>query len=835
MSRYLLLLITLFFLTQHARSQSTDEVADAVLNSLIAGLQSSPDNPLGIDNQFLNDIAALLPDGTYKNTLQRYSRNLGTDPDVSYRQIYFDLNSALDQNPSLLRQPTFQSANQKLQLIFDHAGVLENKLRELNQGQYSFGSFMTDAALMNGLTGLTGGSYEAAMGISLGLELLSSYLEEEAKQQQFYEECKKLSGIGKTAIFAEKDPHLAKAMADAFLGKIDGSMKCGKGRLTPMYRYDFQHGASLFVENGILKFCNPKLGMVKNLCVVTSRNNQSIQPAEGGTSNVLVSENDKYFYLHNSLKNIGCKDCLKGDFIINAETGDIKSTFMQGFSPAAFYPACVSFREDGVMIKYNDFSAYNNHQFFLITLGSKPKGAVYQNLKKTKYLYNIEARRNLKDFIGSSEGDKDGRQQCEFIYEKDNTLCGLYWKNTGNTYWSKLVIADTIGYYNTDLMENQLTGMVIDSRKNMYFVTASGQIGKLNAGEYVLNSPDLTGKIRSALKGRKVAAYNFVNSRTYASKHGSNFSTNIPAHMEALLPRLEMTPDNRHLVYIVKDSLYVINPENTEDVKGFGLSIHPFQSFFTKENGEWMINLSARNDYSFPVMKKYSVDKLARMEIKAPAAPQLKRAADVRTASASGSTADELRKLKQLLDEGVLTQEEFTAEKKKILSGSAPAKEQKNTKEKLSGRIGDFEFMVNGEKFCAKLTEPGTAFVGLYNYPGKEPCFTMNGDIKNNAPGAPIVLLEDKIEEDLKGRSGRTGKFQTHCSSVSDIWWWIETDCNGKTEVTSGDIARNYTLVVEYKTDRPGYPAGSFDRMSLTEYTDGSGKMVILGERYKVK
>ena len=70
----------------------------------------------------------------------------------------------------------------------------------------------------------------------------------------------------------------------------------------------------------------------------------------------------------------------------------------------------------------------------------------------------------------------------------------------------------------------------------------------------------------------------------------------------------------KHLVYILKDSLYVVNPENFNDVKRYGMTIQPHAIFFTKENIDWVLNIKGWNDYKFPVVKKYSLSKLSTQD-----------------------------------------------------------------------------------------------------------------------------------------------------------------------------------------------------------------------------
>jgi hypothetical protein len=57
-------------------------------------------------------------------------------------------------------------------------------------------------------------------------------------------------------------------------------------------------------------------------------------------------------------------------------------------------------------------------------------------------------------------------------------------------------------------------------------------------------------------------------------------------------------------------------------------------------------------------------------EQQAPAEPQYQQAPAAPAPAAGGGTVAELERLKALLDQGVLTQDEFEAAKQKVLAGS---------------------------------------------------------------------------------------------------------------------------------------------------------------------
>jgi hypothetical protein len=139
------------------------------------------------------------------------------------------------------------------------------------------------------------------------------------------------------------------------------------------------------------------------------------------------------------------------------------------------------------------------------------------------------------------------------------------------------------------------------------------------------------------------------------------------------------------------------------------------------------------------------------------------------------------------------------------------------------------DFKIKGKSYCAiKAPENGLDIYGIYKYLGKEIRTYESKD------GEPIVQL-DKVEKD----SGKSGLWQAHGERAKAITWWLLSDCNGDLDVTKTENFDRYNIVVRYdEEDESGhsnYPKGNFDFMSLSIYTDGSNKVVILGERVKQK
>ena len=107
-------------------------------------------------------------------------------------------------------------------------------------------------------------------------------------------------------------------------------------------------------------------------------------------------------------------------------------------------------------------------------------------------------------------------------------------------------------------------------------------------------------------------------------------------------------------------------------------------------------------------------------------------------------------------------------------------------------------------------------FIGMYKYPGKEPRFFEYSE------GEPIIILNDD----------QTGRYQRHGMPAIPIKWWIESDYKGNLKVIKGDLADRYYLVVQFGPGSQYDLEGTYDRMYLDVYKDGS-KVVILGERVK--
>jgi uncharacterized protein YlbG (UPF0298 family) len=680
MNKIIVAVLTILLISKGVFAQQKSSTnADNVLNELAKELQQDPNNPLKIDQNFLNNLSQLVGDQRLKNTLLSYSNTLGTDKDLSYRQVYFDLSKILGINPDIAKANEFFNAANKLDLIFDNYSLLNAKLKSLKSGSPSnveFGSFINDPATLSSLTNITG-SYEGAMAIGLGVELVTSIVEANAESHKIKEDYKKLAKVSNDVLYAEGDPSMNSALIDAYLGVEAYQM------ITPMFRYDFDNGASLRVENGILKYINNKSGVTKNLLVVDKRhdgNYHKYKEIRGGFfSSLAVSPDEKYFYLYvntNPISDVQCKDCLdKSGYMISIENGEVKYADKGGFTPSAggYVFNLYNARFDNESLIYpglfaNGIGGYGFYSYSFNTPKGQKKILHISGLDKNKNFLLNNTEKRFKDDNAWEESLFDHKVQFYYFYPKDEGMVSLLWASKKNfegdskVYTSSMLqVAKGKDYLNPDGMVNELTGLAMKRNGDVVFVSKEGRIGKLSTADFKLE--DVTTKMRSAFGKRILGSYDFVQDKQFVSEHGQIVTSPFP---NALLPTLKFTPDEKHLIYIQKDSLYVISPENLSAVKRFGLTVQPYGSFFTKEGGDWILNIQAWNDFRFPVVKKYSLAKLSQMNTRQKPKPST-AVQPVKTGNPS-SVADELKKLKELLDQGVLTQKEFDVEKKKLLS-----------------------------------------------------------------------------------------------------------------------------------------------------------------------
>lgn len=857
--------ISIVSFAQIVNKKTNSKEIEKAVDLLSQDLQSNPENPLKINGEFLSNLSNLITDETTKNMLQSYGNNLGVDKDLSYRQVYWDISNAFKQNPNLSGDNQFLQTIQGLDVMFNNYASLSDALQS-SGGNLDFGMFITDPDMISSLSNFTK-SYESAQALGIGIQFLSSLAKEIQANQKYKEDYSKLARLSSTNVYAEKDINLNGAFIDGYVGVESFQV------LTPMYRYDFDNGASIRVEKGVLKYFNLKKGIVKDLLVVDERHDGKFYKYSdlrmGYYAAINVSPDESVFYLFVNDKpfsEIKCKTCLKKTgYTINSETGEI--IFAQPSWRIAPWGSTalnqIHFNKNSIPLVYS-FSAWGKN-FYTNGMPFTSEEQFSDNIGISSFL---DSRKSFKinnetlPFERAPQMNKsifDMYVNSHYLFTKDSCTLSLFWARNESTLTtgagmiqtttipinettyvsSMLQTAKNDKAFNEDGLVNELTGIAMSKNGDLFISGRNGSIGKLNASEYKLDDPMFTSKVRKVMDKKVFETYDFNASKEYVTGHG-----NIATQSHTLYPSLKLTPDDKYLIYILKDNFYLIDPKNLMKVKHYKLSCHPYNTFFTKESGGWVVNIMALNEFKFPITKKYSLEKMNSMDIKKINPPKNNTkesnvSSNVSSNSKSASNdsnfslADEIKKLKELLDAGAITQEEYSAAKAKLLN--TPAKNATkvtptNTttpSKKPSKNIIDFK--IKGKSYCAiKATENGLDIYGLYKYLGKE---IRTYESKE---GEPIVQL-DKIDKD----SGKSGLWQAHGERSKAITWWLLSDCNGNLDVTKTKSFDRYNIVVRYdEEDEPGhrnYPINSFDFMSLSIYTDGSNKVLILGERVKQK
>ena len=198
----------------------------------------------------------------------------------------------------------------------------------------------------------------------------------------------------------------------------------------------------------------------------------------------------------------------------------------------------------------------------------------------------------------------------------------------------------------------------------LYFTNKNGYIGKLNANDYKLDDPLFTSKMRKAMEKKIFASYDFVSSKSYVSVQGLLRQEDA----YSIYPSMKLTPDEKLITYVVHDHLYIVSIDDFSKVNDYQLGCQPYNYFFTKENGDWVINLQSLNEFKFPVTKKYSIPKMLRASEASEKMASNKTSPSTDLKNTNFSLADEIKKLKELLDSGAITKEEYDAAKKQLLN-----------------------------------------------------------------------------------------------------------------------------------------------------------------------
>jgi len=207
---------------------------------------------------------------------------------------------------------------------------------------------------------------------------------------------------------------------------------------------------------------------------------------------------------------------------------------------------------------------------------------------------------------------------------------------------------------------NELTGLIRNKKGDLFIVNNRGGVGKLEAGSFKMSEPSLANKIRASFINDLTVPYDYLIKNNY-SFFGTYDENNRP-------PLLSITPDERWLVYTVHNTLSIINADDINDARSFELNFEISNQFYSVEDDELMLYVNGLDNFRFPITKKYSFSKLLLPK------PEIKNLQfnttdqnDKKQVKPAASLADEINKLKGLLDSGAITAEEYQKAKKKLL------------------------------------------------------------------------------------------------------------------------------------------------------------------------
>ncbi|WP_224994334.1 SHOCT domain-containing protein [Cesiribacter sp. SM1] len=524
------------------------------------------------------------------------------------------------------------------------------------------------------------GSNSTALAVGVGFDLAAAYLKDAEKLESFKKDYRNYVGVSNNMLYAEVDSRLGKALIDACI------IRTNLSKITPIYRYDFASGATLRAENGTLRYTSADKRIVKDMLSIEQRNNgdnfdkvinasKSPQPQE-----IIISPDEKWFVLNTGRipKGGECNDCLSKSevYIVQAANGEaIKLDAMDMKD--------VSTETTSDLIMNTHLKADTLQYSFISTM----RGSFYQwnyNMHTLKGRYQTFKYNADAEFVfpeGTPDKSDDEPMDYDFNnnytrylnFEKDGQLLYIWWANRkkgSQLYWAtqaeivKPFDKGTKASENpSEVIQNKLTGLVLSRKGNLYFTTASGNIGTIDLKNTALDGNNFDEEISKAELPVGLQTFDFLtkdNFRFDASSYLTYYN----------LPRLSLSPDEKHLLYTIGNNLYMIDIQHLTSPKKFIMSIEPFGVYFAKENGETTVYFQALNEFEMPVTKKYSFDRL----VNAPQTDQkVVRQVSLRShvkEKTGFSVADEIKKLKALLDEGIITQSEFEKAKMKLLNDS---------------------------------------------------------------------------------------------------------------------------------------------------------------------
>ncbi|MES2276165.1 MAG: SHOCT domain-containing protein [Bacteroidota bacterium] len=645
------------------RAQSAEQ---SVINNLLTNLQSNPDNPLKVDKQLLENVAKAIPDGGLKNKLLAYSANIGVDGNLSMRQVYWDLGTALAKNSNLSSIAQFGATTKGLNVLMNNPEELVSSIKN-NIANYKPGAFANDPVFMSALTDVTG-SAQWAQNAAIGVDLVMGAIADAKAKKKFNEDYKKLAEMSSFMIYPETDRGLSRSLIDAAV------LYRPFNTVTPLYKYDFDNGASLFVEIGILKFQNPSKGIKKNLTVIPDRNNGVDNTANNSPVLLKIADDESRFYISSSdIKVPAGSNCLdtKEAYVIDANTGEAIKLKSAALYAMNFVDIRSAVFQNKIIFNPLYNSSVTNLVAYKHDFSANPKNGVEQYpIPGSVNFYLKDRERGLTSVVADASHVAAPIQT--YCYPINGGLLTLFWGYGESNKIIQLDAEDRTKYSSTILyagttekqrantgLVNSLTGIAMNKKGDLFFINKLGAAGKISAAE-VNAGEALYNKINQANKTMVAKPYNFLPTIKYLF--------NAVAFDLYSLPTFHITPDDKWLTYILEDELYLISTEDMTKVKTFKFTNKPYDHFFSKENGEPVLYISAFNEFKFPITKKYSLAKLIEYE-PAPIVPIVAVPALVKEvkATAGKSITDEIKELKKMLDDGTITKEQFEKAKNKLL------------------------------------------------------------------------------------------------------------------------------------------------------------------------
>jgi hypothetical protein len=672
------------------------------LEALSSGLASSPENPLGVDNVLLNELVSLIPDDNLKNILQGYATSISNNEEISYRQVYNDVLSAFDMNPAIGMMDQYNVDQGALDLMFNQPEVLQDFFVSTGvaqtEEQARLYSFSTQAMLNNY------SNYNPADVIGAGLDLITVMIQDAAQTAErtriLKARYKELFDQTLKSKYLEKDPKLGAALIDTHIGTIGNKM------LTSIYRYDCDSSCGLRVEKGILKYINPKLNMSKELCIAEFENSGdfgsgSVDSVYFGTGNrIIVAEGIDAVFLSVARDNMNtakkvykCKNCLdKGTYMLSLKDGSILWESNIELNYSINYDD-YRYKTDGNVVAYNPWLYLKKIALAEVELpfSSKKRAELYEIYQFDKnHDFNYNGLIPSKEFLEGKEREISYGSQYSSTISQKEVRASLFWGSIRKFPRTKdftrigstvFCIASSSGYTNSDAMTNELTGLAQNKQGDLFIVNTQGKLAKLSKESYQLDSPEFINQIRKSLVNKILPTFDLSTLPVPVVSNGNGMERNLYAQY----PHLTLSPDEKWLLYVIKDELFIIDPTDFKKIKSYKLMNQPHRTYFGKENGDWVLYLQSINEFQFPITKKYSMKRLTQ-DTPPPKAPveATSTSKDAKGSSSNSSTnkksassgtkntssktkkEEELQRLIDLYTKGLINEDEFKKAKAKL-------------------------------------------------------------------------------------------------------------------------------------------------------------------------